>query len=151
MAKNSKIHWMSWDKMRRSKAVGGLGFRDLILFNNALLVKQGWRLIQEPSFITTLILKAKYFPNSSFFEASLGSWPSFAWRSIFNSRDLLQQGPMWRVGDGSFIKLWGDRWLPTPTMYTVQSPSRIFHCCSFDRSRFEGPEFRPNQGNVLRR
>jgi hypothetical protein len=29
------------------------------------------------------------------------------------------------VGDGSNIKIWGDRWLPTPTSYSVQSPIRI--------------------------
>jgi hypothetical protein len=38
-------------------------------------------------------------------EASLRSQPSFAWRSIFNSRDLLVQGLMWRVGDSRSIKV----------------------------------------------
>jgi hypothetical protein len=28
MSRNSKIHWMSWKNMGRSKTIGGLGFRD---------------------------------------------------------------------------------------------------------------------------
>jgi hypothetical protein len=61
--------------------------------------------LHKPSYITTQILKAKYFLRSSFLEASLRSQPSFAWRSIFNSRDLLVQGLMWRVGDSRSIKV----------------------------------------------
>jgi hypothetical protein len=41
MSKTSKIHWMRWDCMGKSKAAGGLEFRDLVIFNQALLAKQG--------------------------------------------------------------------------------------------------------------
>jgi len=32
---------MSWEMMGISKTMGGLGFRDLIMFNKVQLVKQG--------------------------------------------------------------------------------------------------------------
>jgi hypothetical protein len=74
---DSKIHWMSWSKMGRSKTVGGLGFRDLNMFNKALLAKQCWRLIQNPDSLISQIIRAKYYPNSSFLEFELGKRPSF--------------------------------------------------------------------------
>jgi hypothetical protein len=52
------------------------------MFNKALLAKQVWRILQNPDSLTARIMQAKYFPNSSIMEASLGNIPSQAWRSI---------------------------------------------------------------------
>jgi len=29
---------------------------------------------------------------------------------------------VWRVGDGKSIHIWNDRWLPTPTSFSIHPP-----------------------------
>jgi hypothetical protein len=125
MAKEANVHWMSWEKMGRSKSIGGLGFRDLIMFNKALLAKQGWCLMQNPESLIAQVLRAKYFPCDSFLSSVVGTRPSFVWRSLLSAIDLLKEGLVWRVGDGKSIHIWNEQWLPTPTYFLVQSPPRV--------------------------
>lgn len=64
-----KIHWVSWKKLCIGKTEGGMGFKHLGCFNDAMLAKQGWRLLQNPDFLAARILKSKYFPGCSFLES----------------------------------------------------------------------------------
>jgi hypothetical protein len=86
-----------------------------------MLAKQGWRFIQNPTSLTAQIFKVKYYPRGDFLGAALGNRPSYVWRSIWQARELLSQGLIWRVGDGKSIKILEDRWLPTSHTFKVQS------------------------------
>ncbi|XP_062021223.1 uncharacterized protein LOC133737733 [Rosa rugosa] len=106
------IHWRRWSDLCFSKKDGGLGFRDLSLFNQALLGKQGWRLMMYPDSLVARMLKAKYFPWDDFMEAELGSSPSYLWRSFLWGRELLRKGVRWRIGDGKEVRVFIDPWVP---------------------------------------
>ncbi|XP_057426510.1 uncharacterized protein LOC130719933 [Lotus japonicus] len=97
--KNSekKIHWMSWANLCKPKSCGGLGFRDFRSFNEALLAKQVWRLLQREDSLLYKCLKARYFPRASLLSAPVGFRPSFAWRSICSARKIITEGSLWKV------------------------------------------------------
>ncbi|XP_035543621.1 uncharacterized protein LOC118347698 [Juglans regia] len=121
----SSICWRKWEKMGKQKSKGGLGFRDVESFNMALLAKQGWRLIKNPMSLAARVFKEKYFRQSNFMDAKLNSQPSLIWRSIWQARELVKDGVRWRVGDGSKIKIWGEKWLPSPSSFSIQSPISV--------------------------
>jgi hypothetical protein len=76
-----------------------------IFFNKALLAKQCWRLWKEEDSITEKIMKGKYYPRGTVIDAQLGNKPSFIWRSIHYSRNLVQDGLIWRIRDGSKVHI----------------------------------------------
>lgn len=94
-----------------------MGFRDSLKFNQALLAKKDWRLIQRPDSLLGRLLKSKYFPNSSFLDVLLGHNPSYVWRKIIWGRDLLKMGLHWRVGSGNSIPLFKDPWTMRPNTF----------------------------------
>ncbi|KAL0327085.1 UNVERIFIED_CONTAM: hypothetical protein Sangu_1786500 [Sesamum angustifolium] len=94
---NRKIHWLSWDRLCDSKLKGGLGFRQLSLFNIAMLAKQLWRILKHPNRLLSRVLRAHYFPNSDIFSASSGWRPSFTWRSLMAAQSLFRAECRWRV------------------------------------------------------
>ncbi|KAK6153711.1 hypothetical protein DH2020_013350 [Rehmannia glutinosa] len=111
---NKTIHWVAWDKMARSKTIGGLGFCSFRALNMSLLSKQAWRIITYLSTLLAQVYKAKYFNNCSFMEASLGHRPLWAWRSILDSRRVLKLGCLRRIYSGCNTKIVGNCWLPEP-------------------------------------
>ena len=74
----SRIAWVSWKHLCKSKLKGGMGFRNLQAFKLAMLAKQGWRLLMNPNSLVARVYKAKYYPHGGVLNASLGSRPSYA-------------------------------------------------------------------------
>ena len=56
-----KIQVKPWEQMILPKSSGALGFKDLRLFNQALLARQAWRLVAFPDSLCARLSKAKYF------------------------------------------------------------------------------------------
>lgn len=120
---DNKLHWMCWDRLSKHKDAGGLGFRNFRDFNIAMLGKQAWRFLTMPESLATKVYKARYFADGNFLESSLGTSPSFIWRSIWESKDLVKSGVRWLVGPGESISIKGQPWLADETNPCVMSES----------------------------
>lgn len=94
-----KAHWIGWSKTCRSKSRGGLGFRDLAIFNKAMLAKLSWRILKSPESLMAKVLKGKYYSGESFLKAKEGCKASIVWKNILWGRSLFEKGYKWKVGN----------------------------------------------------
>ncbi|CAL1410544.1 unnamed protein product [Linum trigynum] len=117
-----KTPWVARESLICTKEQGGMGFRDLKGFNIALLARQLWHLHQRPESLVSRIMKAKYHKNVNILEARIGYRPSYVWRSLMGVQEFLVDGLRWKIGHGSAVRIWGDRWLPSTPNNIVYSP-----------------------------
>lgn len=57
-----------------------------------------------PEFTVIQVLKTKYFPRNDFTCVNIGYKSSYLWRSLISSKEIIQEGSAWRVGDGRRLK-----------------------------------------------
>ena len=70
---SQKVHWVRWEELCKTKEQGGMSFKDLSHFNEALLAKKTLRLLHDKSSLFYRIFKARFFPNCSIMEATCPS------------------------------------------------------------------------------
>ncbi|KAG8636180.1 hypothetical protein MANES_16G107751v8 [Manihot esculenta] len=75
-----------------------------------------------PHSLVARVLKARYFPTTSFFKASLGHNPSFLWHSIWATRSLVKAGAYWRIENGMSVSIWSHPWLKEAPNSLVSTP-----------------------------
>ncbi|KAK4381495.1 hypothetical protein Sango_2962100 [Sesamum angolense] len=104
---NAKV---AWDQICKPKAEGGLGIHSLITTNQALILKQLWRILQnDRTSIWVDWIQQYRLRHSTFwtFNRETGSWGC---KQMLKLRLLLQRGVIYKVGDGSSFSLWQDIW-----------------------------------------
>lgn len=91
-ANNWEMHWLEQDKLSVHKRYGGMGLKDLVAFNVAMLGKQGWKFQTEPDTLVSKVFKARYFTHGNYLGSKLGYNHSFLWRSIFSAKLVVRHG-----------------------------------------------------------
>ena len=121
-----KIHWKNWETLCLPKNEGGLGFKELRKFNEAMLAKQVWRLIHDKDSLFYRVFKAKFFPSSDIFSAQV-KLGSSAWHSILSARKVIATGARWRIGNGQSVRVFHNCWLPGEGSGRIISPASSLH------------------------
>jgi hypothetical protein len=57
---NRGIKWLAWDKLACPKEESGLGFRNFQSFNMAMVAKQGWNFMSNPTSLVARVYKARH-------------------------------------------------------------------------------------------
>jgi hypothetical protein len=61
------------------------------LFNQVLLARQSWRLIQKQNSLCARIMKAKYYPSGNILDNVFPNDASSSWKGVEHGLDLLKQ------------------------------------------------------------
>lgn len=101
----------SWKRLTLPKSCGGLGFREIEQFNDALLAKITWRILSNPESLLAQTLLGKYCLHDLLMMVNASSSCSHGWRGVLVGREVLRKGMSWIVGIGSSINVWTDPWL----------------------------------------
>jgi len=107
-----KFHLVSWSKVCSSISEGGLGIRNLLVFNRAMLGKWMWRYEIERDAWWRIVVDSKY--------GSLwGGWCSLEpagtfevrlWKNIRKGWESFSSFSRLVVQDGTRIRFWHDLW-----------------------------------------
>ncbi|KAL0283845.1 UNVERIFIED_CONTAM: hypothetical protein Sradi_7214700 [Sesamum radiatum] len=104
---NAKV---AWEQICKPKQEGGLGIRSLMITNQALMLKQLWRLIQNDGTSIWVEWIQRHRLRQSTIWTYNGATGSWGWKKLLKLRPLLQRGVIYKVGDGSSFSLWQDVW-----------------------------------------
>jgi hypothetical protein len=118
---------VKWDLVCTPREKGGLGIKNLQLFNQCLLCKWWSKLEYEQGLWQTLV-KAKYGVNKGITRVSIKHDDFAVWKDLLKVKHLYIRERMMIVGNGQSTNFWKDAWCGTNAF--CDSFPQLFDICS---------------------
>lgn len=96
--KEQGIHWAKKDIVQREKSQGGVGIRLVECLNQALLMKQLWRILTMPESLLNTVMTNKYCRQSGLISAKERPTDSFVWKSLLGVQKMFCSGIIFEDG-----------------------------------------------------
>jgi hypothetical protein len=105
-----KFHLANWHRICSSKVLGGLGVRNMIKFNRALMGKWLWRLALERDALWRKVVDIKYGSMGGGWCSKEvgGSFVVGVWKCIWRGWNAFAAHVRYEVRDGSKVLFWHD-------------------------------------------
>ena len=112
LSNEHRYHLVNWQQICTPIQVGGLGIRNVAVFNKALLGKWLWRYATEPIALWRWVVDSKYGSQWRGWCSNHSREPYGVslWNHIRRGWTWFSQYIGFKVGDGSRIKFWSGSW-----------------------------------------
>jgi hypothetical protein len=118
-----KLVTISWKKICRPLAQGGLNIRSLIHINKASNLKLCWNMVNSQT-SWAILLKDRVFRKGKTIQHHIFS---SIWSSIKEEFNVLKDNTVWLVGNGERINFWLDSWCGDPLVEQLGIPDQARH------------------------
>ncbi|KAJ9561537.1 hypothetical protein OSB04_006697 [Centaurea solstitialis] len=121
---------IAWNQVCRPMINGGLGFKRLVTWNRALLVKQLWDIVTKRDSVWVSWVYRYYLNAGSVWRANpLGKW-SWTFRKVMALREEVRRFFKVRIGNGECTNAWEDIWVLPVHIASIVS-YRTIHSSGF--------------------
>lgn len=101
---------VNWSVVCLSRVKGGLGIKDLGVWNKACSLKLIWLLLRRAGSLWIAWLAAYVIKGRSFWDVHVPSFCSYAWWKLFKLRHIAYPLFKVQIGDGHSALFWMDNW-----------------------------------------
>lgn len=113
---NAKV---SWGKVCLPKSEGGLGFKNLLVWNKVLNLKLVWLLFSNSGSLWVAWMKEHRLKKVNYWCAEPQSNSSWIWKNLLSLKSLVKGLVKCKIGNGLSASFWFDSWSPLGILYDI--------------------------------
>ncbi|GJV14338.1 RNA-directed DNA polymerase, eukaryota, reverse transcriptase zinc-binding domain protein [Tanacetum coccineum] len=100
---------VSWKVVCKPKDQGGLGIKSLKQWNEVLMIRQFWKIIEDKNSLWAKWVNRVKLKNKSIWEVKVEKCDSWGWKTMLFIKDKIRNHVCYDIGDGRKASLWYDK------------------------------------------
>ncbi|XP_052622964.1 uncharacterized protein LOC128128149 [Lactuca sativa] len=112
---------VKWHDICKPKEYGGLGIKNLRRWNEALLAKHVWNVINNKNSLWVQWVRINYIGSKNFWDILQKKSISWTWKRCLEVRKIVRPHVVSCVGNGRNTSLWHDWWHPIGILCAIMS------------------------------